>query len=177
MFHSSDQELFHSPFCLDFHAPSRNLIVANLFHSFIEAINIDNNNRATIYSNSDNQLGVGYPIRLTVSTLESEIYWIDAGLGAVPKKIAAVRLDASEPRIIIKDDLNQPGSIFYHASSRRIFWTDLGKKTIESASVLVNSPLDRRTIVSDAEEPYALTIWDVNDGNFYLLLFKKVTVF
>ncbi len=83
----------------------------------------------------------------------------------MPKKIAAVRLDGTEARILVKDELNQPGCLFYHASSKRLFWSDPGKKTIESVSVLATGPPDRRTVVTDAEQPYALTVWDVDEAS------------
>ena len=99
---TADQDLFSSPVCLEFDAASRNLIVGNLIQSFIEVINVDNKNRATLYANSDNELGVGYPVRVTVNSIDSEVYWIDAGNGPVPKKLAAVRMDGTQARILVR---------------------------------------------------------------------------
>ena len=42
VFVSTDDEVFSSPFCLEFDPYSRNLIVGNLIQSFIEIINADN---------------------------------------------------------------------------------------------------------------------------------------
>jgi hypothetical protein len=110
------------------------LVVGNLIQSFLEVINVETRNRATLYSNSDSELGVGYPIRLLVNSAGSEIFWIDAGLGIVPKKIAAVQMDGTQARILVKEDINQPIALFYHQASSQLYWADCGKKTIEVIS-------------------------------------------
>lgn len=72
-------------------------------------------------------------------------------------------MDGSSPRNIIQNDLNRPYSLFYHANSGKIFWSDVGRKKIESAST--NNPSDRSVIISDVEFPAAITIWDTMGGS------------
>lgn len=165
--------MFSSPFCLEFDATSRNLIVGNLVQSFLEVINVDTRNRAPLYSNSESELGVGYPIRLSVDAgVNNEVFWIDAGLGIVPKKIAGVRMDGTQARIIVKDDLNQPIALHYHRTSQELYWADCGKKTIESVSTqLKTGTASRSTIISDVEYPFALTIWDTPTGDQSILYY------
>ena len=77
----------------------------------------------------------------------------------MPKKIGSVKMDGSESRILVKNDLLSPTSLIYHAKSRKIYWTDMGRKKIESISLddLANS---RTQLVSDVEQPIGLAIWD-----------------
>lgn len=73
-------------------------------------------------------------------------------------------MDGSSARNLIQNDLNKPYALIYHATSRKIFWSDVGRKKIESASAL--NPSDRTVIVSDAEFPAALAIWDTSVSTF-----------
>lgn len=73
-------------------------------------------------------------------------------------------MDGSLARNIIQTELNQPHALIYHANSRKIFWSDIGRKKIESATV--HNPVDRTVIVSDAEYPSALTIWDTQISTY-----------
>lgn len=73
-------------------------------------------------------------------------------------------MDGSSARNIIQTDLNQPYALVYHASSGKIFWSDVGRKKIESATV--HNPVDRAVVVSDAEYPAALTIWDAQISTY-----------
>ena len=115
MFTSTNDSPFSSPFCIEFDPVSRNLIVGNIAHSFIEVINVDNRNRATLFAESNTQTGVGHPLMVAVNNVDNEVYWIDAGLDAVPKKIGGVKMDGTQPRIIVQYNLNQPAAIFFHA--------------------------------------------------------------
>lgn len=90
-------------------------------------INVDNRNRANLYHNSDNELGVGSPIKLALNKHDNEVFWIDYGRGAVPKKIGAVKMDGTNARIIVKDNLNEPSDLYFHENSRRLYWCDTGK--------------------------------------------------
>ena len=68
-------------------------------------------------------------------------------------------MDGTEARILVKNDLLSPTSLIYHSKSRKIYWTDMGRKKIESISLddLTNS---RTQVVSDVEQPIGLAIWD-----------------
>jgi low density lipoprotein-related protein 2 len=81
------EEAFSSPMCLEFDPFARNLIVGHLVDSHIEVINVDNRQRTSLYSNSQNETGVGHPLMITLNTIDNEIYWIDDGLDIVPKKV------------------------------------------------------------------------------------------
>lgn len=76
-------------------------------------------------------------------------------------------MDGSLARNLIETDLNKPYAIFYHANSHKIFWSDVGRKKIES--VTVHNPVDRTVIISDAEFPGALAIWDIQISTFETL--------
>jgi len=158
VFISTDDEVFSSPFCLEFDPNSRNLIVGNLMQSFIELINVDNRQRSLLYSNSQNETGVGYPLMISVNSIDNEIYWLDEGLGVVPRKLASVRMDGTNPRILVQTELTHLSAIFFHAKTKKVFWSDLGRKRIESISV--DGTQDRTVVLNDVEYPYALTIWD-----------------
>ncbi len=156
--HTSDYE-GPGAFSIDFDHTSRNLYMTNYEQSQIEALNVDNKQRVVVYSSSTNdELGVGRPTRLALNLQEAELYWIDMGFDGVPRKIGAVKLDGSEPRIITKIDLNHPVSIFFHSLSRRVYFADQGRRKIESISI--DNLNDRQVVVSDLEKPKSLTIWD-----------------
>lgn len=153
-----DYEHFGAVFCLEFDPSSRNLFYSNTYQSQIEVINVDNKHKTLIYSGSQDETGVGRPFMLTVNFIDFEIYWIDYGLEAVPIKIGACKMDGSSARVLVKNDLNTPYSIFFHVNTRRVYWSDVGRKKIESISVV--NPTDRTVVVSDAEYPTAIAIWD-----------------
>lgn len=73
-------------------------------------------------------------------------------------------MDGSLARSIVHTDLNQPYALIFHANSRKIFWSDVGRKKIESVST--NNPVDRQVIVNDAEFPAALAIWDTSVSTY-----------
>lgn len=73
-------------------------------------------------------------------------------------------MDGTSARNIIQTELNQPYAIIYHANSRKIFWSDVGRRKIEAATVA--NPVDRTVVVSDAEYPAALAIWDSAVSSF-----------
>jgi hypothetical protein len=142
------------PYCLAFDASSRNLILGSTSQSDLSALNVDNLQRTVIFSGSNADTGVGWPTLLTINSHENEIYWIDEGFDAVPKKIAAVKSDGSSPRIIVKNDLLSPQTILYHAKSKKIYWTDSGRKKIESISIEDDgSGSTRSQVISDVEMP------------------------
>ena len=68
-------------------------------------------------------------------------------------------MDGTDSRILVKTDLLNPTSLLYHAKSNKIYWTDTGRKKIESISV--NDAQNSRTqVVSDVESPTGIAIWD-----------------
>lgn len=66
-------------------------------------------------------------MRLAINKNDNEVFWIDYGLGTVPKKIGAVKMDGTDARIIVKDNLYEPSGLFFHESSRRLYWCDTGE--------------------------------------------------
>ncbi|CAF0941452.1 unnamed protein product, partial [Brachionus calyciflorus] len=128
-------ELFGYPYCLELDPVSRNIFVGNIQESKIEAVNVDNFHKTVIFTGSQNELGVGEPISITLNSMDSEIYWIDNGFDSVPRKIGAVKMDGSSSRIILKQDLINPLVLIYHQNGRRIYWSDSGRKKIESISI------------------------------------------
>ena len=70
-------------------------------------------------------------------------------------------MDGSGARIIVQTELNHPSAIFFHAKTKRIFWSDTGRKRIESIAI---DGTDRQIILADVEFPNAFTVWDtIND--------------
>ncbi len=76
-----------SAYCIEFDESSRNLFIGNPIESQIEVLNVDNMQRAVIFSDSSTENGVGRPIEITVNYVDAEVYWLDDGAGVVPKKI------------------------------------------------------------------------------------------
>ncbi len=145
--------------CIELDSVSNNLFVGNSENSQIEAVNLRTKQRTTIYSNNQNETGVGDPFKLAINIDDNEIYWIDRGYELISKKIGAVKMDGSNPRILVDTGINNPVSLVYHKSSRRIFWADNGRKKIESVSI--DDLTDRKVILSDVEGPGAIAVWDI----------------
>lgn len=160
-FTTNDAHLAFTPFCLDFDPSSGNLIVANTLNSLLEVYNTRTRHRAVVFGGNDRETGVGFPTALTVNYQDSEIYWIDHGMEAVPKKIGSVRMDGSNERILVQNDINDIVALFYHFRGKRVYWVDAGKNRIES---ILATGSDRQTVVSDVEHPTALAIWDAVDS-------------
>ena len=68
-------------------------------------------------------------------------------------------MDGSEARILVKNDLLSPISLIYHSKTRKIYWSDIGRKKIESLSL--DDLTSRTQVISDGvEQPTGLAIWD-----------------
>lgn len=168
---TNTNDFFGFPYCLEFDPSSRNLFIGDIQQSQLEVVNVDNSQRTVVLSGSSSETGVGQPIMIEVNYIDAEIYWVDNGMESVPKKIAACKMDGTESRILVQDDLNSPFSLFFHAISKKLYWSDLGRKKIEYISV--NNPIDRAVVLSDVEFPSGITIWDTksSDGSDLSILY------
>ena len=82
----------------------------------------------------------------------------------MPKKIGGVKMDGSESRILVKTDLLTPLNMFYHAKTRKLYWTDSGRHKIECVSV-DDAENSRVQILADGlDSPTGLAIWDAVSG-------------
>ena len=119
-----------------------------------------------MFSDTANETGIGRIIHITINSLDGEIYWFDYGNDLIPKKIGSVKMDGSLAKILVKDEIGTVGSISFHQKSRRVYWSDVSRKKIESISI--DSLSDRSVVVSDAEAPYAFALWDLeSDTTLY----------
>lgn len=159
-FTSNNQQNVNSPYCIETDPSSRNIFVGNFLKSYIEVYNMKTRHRTVLFGGSNNIYGVGFPQMLAINYIESELYWIDDGLEQVPRKVGAVKLDGSSPRIIAQYNLNHLVAIYYHIKGRRVYWADAGRNCIESALI---DGTDRNVVLANVEHPSALAIWDVID--------------
>lgn len=70
-------------------------------------------------------------IGLDKDCIEGRVYWGDVAL----KKIVSAKYDGTDSRPFITDDIESPEGIAIDSISRRIYWTDSVKDTIEVASL------------------------------------------
>ena len=72
-----ETNVLSEPYCLEFDATSRNLILGSVSDATLSVLNVDNLQSSVIYAGSNTETGVGRPTMLTVNFLDSEVYWID----------------------------------------------------------------------------------------------------
>jgi hypothetical protein len=96
-----------SAFCLEFDEASRNLFVGNSFESQIDVVNVETMQRAVVLAGNVDETGVGFPVEIAVNAADAELYWVDWGLGVVPQKIGACKMDGSESRVIVRNNINR----------------------------------------------------------------------
>ncbi|CAF4528652.1 unnamed protein product, partial [Rotaria sp. Silwood2] len=111
-------------------AVGRNLFIANIRHSRIDAISLNGLYHTIVFSNHENATGIMRPTALDLDTTNGFVYWIDFGGGQVPMKIGRVRFDGKYSENIIVDNLLQPNYIVYNLDLHCIFWSDIGIQKI-----------------------------------------------
>ena len=67
-----------------------------------------------------------------------KVYWLDEGNTGIPRKVASVNMDGSDPQIILKDDLQQVGRIAIDIENQVLYWTQpSGQKVSNKWSTLI----------------------------------------
>ncbi|CAF1581398.1 unnamed protein product, partial [Rotaria sordida] len=111
-------------------AVGRNLFIANIRHSRIDAISLNGLYHTIVYSNHENATGIIRPIALDLDTTNGFVYWIDLGGDQIPMKIGRVRFDGKYSENIIVDNLLQPNYIVFNLDLHCVFWSDFGLQRI-----------------------------------------------
>ncbi|CAF0886571.1 unnamed protein product [Adineta steineri] len=111
-------------------AVGRNLFIANIRHSRLDAISLDSQYHTIVYSNHENETGITRPTALDLDTTNGYVYWVDLGGGVIPMKIARVRFDGKYPENIITENLLQPNYLVYNLDLHCVFWSDIGLQKI-----------------------------------------------
>ncbi|CAM4944086.1 unnamed protein product [Rotaria socialis] len=111
-------------------AVGRNLFIANIRHSRIDAISLNGQYHTVVFSEHENATGIIRPIALDLDTINGFVYWIDLGGGQIPLKIARVRFDGKSPENVVVDNLLQPNYIVYNLDLHCVFWSDFGLQKI-----------------------------------------------
>ena len=73
----NETNVMSEPYCLEFDAASRNLILGSVNSADLSVLNVDNLQSSVIFAGSNLETGVGRPTMLTVNLIDNEIYWID----------------------------------------------------------------------------------------------------
>jgi len=73
----NETNVMSEPYCLEFDATARNLILGSVSDATLSVLNVDNLQSSVIFAGSNSETGVGRPTMLTVNFLDSEVYWID----------------------------------------------------------------------------------------------------
>ena len=53
-----------------------------------------------------------------------KLYWLDGGGKQVPRKVAVMNLDGSDPRIIAQDSLNQLNFLHLDITRQMLYWSE-----------------------------------------------------
>ncbi|EDV28584.1 uncharacterized protein TRIADDRAFT_19424, partial [Trichoplax adhaerens] len=121
---------------------------------------------------------IGYqyaPRSIAIDPYKSHIYWIHAGSADSPK-IYRCNYDATYSAILIENELYQPTSLTIDISnsSNRLYWIDLGTRTISSARSDGTNRHDLDFNVKSPINPYSVAIYskyiywaDLQDSAIY----------
>ncbi|GAB1600507.1 low-density lipoprotein receptor-related protein 2-like [Argonauta hians] len=77
-----------------------------------------------ILGDTGKQTGVSYPTSLCVNPSKGLLYWTDRGDHPVPIKIGVVKMDGSDPEILIKDNMQSPGFLTKDPNAQILYWSD-----------------------------------------------------
>ena len=65
----------------------------------------------------------------------SKLYWLDGGGSRVPRKVAVMNLDGSEPGIIAQTNLNQLNFLNLDVTQQTLYWSESFAQTVACFSL------------------------------------------
>ena len=68
-------------------------------------------------------------IYVLVSSI-SKVYWLDEGGSGVPRKVASVNMDGSNPQILVRDDLFSLGYLALNMEDEVLYWSEGGAQKV-----------------------------------------------
>ncbi|XP_015909717.1 low-density lipoprotein receptor-related protein 2 isoform X1 [Parasteatoda tepidariorum] len=165
-----------APYILAFDWIGRNLYVGNRKASNFEVVKVDKEQeyRRVILSNDGTELGVARPKSMVLDPEAGNLYWLDeGGFSGVSAKLAVVRMDGNNSRIILKDGLNNLESLTIDLFHKRLYWSQRS----DSAKIysITTEGKDKKTVVSSGiSKPLGLSIF--NNKLYYLdPIFEKIS--
>uniref|UniRef100_A0A182IQJ3 Uncharacterized protein n=1 Tax=Anopheles atroparvus TaxID=41427 RepID=A0A182IQJ3_ANOAO len=87
---------------------------------------------------------------------EGRSYWNYYYTSLMTDQILSAKYDGSDQKVFIEKNINRPGFVAVDWISRRLYWADWGKETIEVASL--ENPNVRTVLIYENLEPYALAV-------------------
>ncbi|XP_014790122.2 very low-density lipoprotein receptor-like, partial [Octopus bimaculoides] len=110
---------------------SRNLFWSSTDSKSIHVMKMNSNFtiHKIILGNSGKQTDVSFPTSLCLDPSKGLLYWTDKGSYDIPVKIGAVKMDGSDPQILVKDNMQTPGFLTKDPNDPILYWSDgqLGK--------------------------------------------------
>ncbi|XP_013407657.1 low-density lipoprotein receptor-related protein 2-like [Lingula anatina] len=153
-----------SPYSLAIDWLSQNMYWGSIEDSTINVIqlNSDQHYRKIILRNSGNVTGVGHPVSICVDPVEGKVYWLDEGFASVPRKVASMYMDGSNPTVLVSDNLFEFGYITLDAANQALYWSQGSHETIEKYDLGTGT---RSSFLSGLSHPTGLAIR--NDKIYY----------
>lgn len=151
---------------------SRNLFWISRQSPAIEVMRLDGDvsYHRKILGNNNQPTGVFNPNSICVDPIKMLVYWIDDGGGHVPKKIAEVKMDGSDPRILIQDNLNDPGYLTKDPKEAVLYWSESYLGKIERYDI---SRKRREVVLENLANPSGLTIYK---GFLYYAQYDRMSI-
>ena len=70
----------------------------------------------------ENEPNVEMPFIATCMSC-SKLYWLDEGNTGIPRKVASMNMDGTNPQILVRNDLQQLGRIAIDIPNQVLYWT------------------------------------------------------
>ncbi|XP_069108702.1 low-density lipoprotein receptor-related protein 2-like isoform X5 [Argopecten irradians] len=139
---------------------ARNLYWADTKAGTIEVMRLDGKQYSKVLmSNTGRPLDCDQPVSLTLDPSKGTLYWADLGGNGVSAKIASMRMDGTDPKIVHERRVEVPGDIAIDTHSNLLYWADSAKNWIMAYSLDKTHTHRTRIVHSKLGSPTGLTIF------------------
>ncbi|KAG8510408.1 Low-density lipoprotein receptor-related protein 2 [Galemys pyrenaicus] len=113
--------------------------------------------RKTLITNNGTELGVGFPVGITVDPAKGKLYWSDQGTDSgVPAKIASANMDGTSSQILFSGELEHLECITLDIAEQKLYWAVTSRGVIERGNV---DGTNRVMLVNHLSHPWGIAVY------------------
>nr|XP_010969732.1 low-density lipoprotein receptor-related protein 2 isoform X1 [Camelus bactrianus] len=110
----------------------------------------------TLITNDGTDLGVGFPVGLTIDPVNGKLYWSDRGTDSgIPAKIASANMDGTSRRTLFTGNLENLEFITLDIEEQKLYWAVSSTGVIERGNV---DGTNRMILVNHLSHPWGIAV-------------------
>uniref|UniRef100_A0A8C6B9V0 Low-density lipoprotein receptor-related protein 2 n=1 Tax=Monodon monoceros TaxID=40151 RepID=A0A8C6B9V0_MONMO len=138
---------------------SRNLYYTNRGTQSIKVLTLRGDVRygKTLITNDGTNLGVGFPVGITIDPVNGKLYWSDRGTDSgIPPKIASANMDGTSRKTLFTGSLDNVAFITLDIEEQKLYWAVSSTGVIEKGNV---DGTNRMILVNHLSYPWGLAVY------------------